>query len=290
MTLAVSGIAFGVAAAAAFEASYVLQALEARRAAAVERPQLALLGRLVRRPLWALGILLSVAGFALQVLALRSAPLSLVQPLLAFGLVLLLGLSRWVLHERVGRRELLAVSGVIAGVCLVVTAAPERGQPGGSTGLVVACCVLAAILLAPFVRRDLSPWGLIAAAACGDALAAIAINEVARRVTEAPPVAAAWAALAALAGLLALTGEATALQRSPASVVAPAVLAGQVALPVLLAPLVAGEDWGRTPGGGALLLAGLLVVVVSAGLLVGSEAVGTVRLAGAAGHDSPEAR
>lgn len=276
-TVAVSGLALGVAAAAAFEGSYVLQALEARRAAEVDRPQVALLARLAGRPLWALGILLSALGFALQVLALRSAPLSVVQPLLALGLVLLLGLSRWVLHERVGRRELAGVGGVVAGVCLVVLAAPQRGHPSGSTGLVVACCVLGAVLLAPFARRSVAPRPLVAAAACGDALAALAVNEVARRLTEAPAAAAGWAVLAALAGLLALAGEATALQRSPASVVAPVVLAGQVAVPVLLAPLVAGDDWRGTPGGGLLLLAGLVVVVVSAGLLARSPAVGTVR-------------
>lgn len=276
-TAAFSGIALGLAAAAAFEGSYVLQALEARRAATLARPQLKLLARLARRPLWALAITLSLAGFGLQVLALRHAPLSVVQPLLALGLVLLLGLSRVVLGERVGPRELLGVAGVIFGVCIVVVAAPERGAAADATGLAVACGVLAAVVLAPFVRRSVAPVGLIVAAAAGDALAALAINEVARALTDRPLAATAWAVLAAAAGLLALAGESTALQRSPASVVAPGVLAGQVAVPVLLAPLVAGESWGQTPGGGALLLGGLAVVVLSAAALARSPAVGTVR-------------
>ncbi len=270
------GIALGLAAAAAFEGSYVLQALEARRARAVTRPEIALLGRLARRPLWVAGILLSLAGFGLQVLALRQAPLSVVQPLLALGLVGLLGLSRWVLHEHVGRRELLGVAGIVAGVCVVVLAAPQRGDAADATGLAAACTVLAVVVLAPFVRRTVAPGPLVAAAAAGDALAALAINEVARAL-PAPLPAVGWAALAAAAGLLALTGEATALQRSPASMVAPVVLAGQIAVPVLLAPLVVGERWGQTPGGGLLLVAGLAVVVLSAGALARSPAVGTVR-------------
>ncbi len=277
MTTTVSGVALGLTAAAAFEGSYVLQALEARRARAVTRPQLALLGRLARRPLWALAILLSLLGFGFQVLALRHAPLSVVQPLLALGLVLLLGLSRWLLHERVGRRELAGVGGVVVGVCVVVLAAPERGEAADPVGLVVACGVLGVVVFAPFVRGSVAPGLLVAAAAAGDALAALAINEVARALTDRPLVAVAWAALAAAAGLLALAGEATALQRSPVSVVAPSVLAGQVAVPVLLAPLVAGESWGQTPGGGALLVGGLAVVVLAAAALARSPAVGTLR-------------
>jgi drug/metabolite transporter (DMT)-like permease len=279
-TATATGVGLGVAAAAAFEISFVLQALEARRAGRVSRPRVSLLGRLVRRPLWALAIALSIGGFGLQVLALRHAPLSVVQPLLALGLVLLLGLSRVVLHERVGRRELVGVAGVIAGVSLVVLAAPARGEHADTTGLAIACCVLAAVVVAPFLRHSVATGPLVVSAAAGDALAALAINEVSRALLDTPLAALAWAALAAVAGLLALAGEAAALQHSPTSVVAPGVLAGQVAVPVLLAPLVVGDRWGETPGGGTLLVAGLLVAMVAAATLARSPAVGSVRGAG----------
>ncbi len=276
------GVALAVAAAVAFEGSYVLQALEARRAAPVERAGVALLGRLARRPLWALAIALSGVGFGLQVAALRHAPLSLVQPVLALGLVLLLVLSHRVLHERIGARELTGVAGLVAGVSVVVLAAPERGTGAGGTGLAFACTALGAVVLLAFARRSVAAVPLVAAAAAGDALAALAINEVAHELGR-PAAAVGWAALAAAAGLLALSAEATALQRSPASVVAPVVLAGQVAIPVLLAPLVAGERWGGTPGGGALLLGGLALVLLSATLLARSPAVGAVRRLAATG-------
>lgn len=276
-TASTAGVALGLAAALAFEGSYVLQAFEARRAAAVRRPEVALLVRLARRPLWTAAIALSVGGFALQVLALRQAPLSVVQPLLALGLVLLLALSRWVLHERVGRRDLAAVAGVVVGVTVVILAAPERGAAADGAGLAVACVALGGVLLAPYVLRSLAPGALIAGVAAGDALAALAINEVSRALTERPAAALAWAALAAAAGLLALAAEATALQRSPASVVAPSILAGQVAIPVLLAPLVAGERWGATPGGGLVVVLGLAVVVASAVGLARSPALGSIR-------------
>lgn len=277
------GVALGVAAAAAFESSFVLQALEARRTAPVARPHVALLGRLARRPLWFVAIALSVAGFGLQVLALRQAPLSVVQPLLALGLVLLLGLSRVVLHEHVGRYELFGVAGVIAGVSIVVAAAPARGGHSDPTGLAIACAVLGAVVLAPFARRSVVTGPLVVSAAAGDALAALAMNEVARALTDTPLAALAWAALAAAAGLLALAGEAAALQHTPAAVVAPAVLAGQVVVPVLLAPIVVGDRWGDTPGGGWLIVAGLALATAAAAGLSRSPAVGSVRQAAESG-------
>jgi drug/metabolite transporter (DMT)-like permease len=282
-----TGIALALAAAAAFEGSYVLQALEARRAAPAERPRLGLLAGLVRRPVWVVGIGLSGLAFALQVLALRDAPLSVVQPVLALGLVALLALSRVVLGERVGGREVLGAAGVIGGVIVLVLAAPQRTGDASTLGLAAAGVALATVLVAPFARRSNAPGRLVAAATAGDALAALAVNEVARELTARPPVAAAWAALAALAGLLALTAETTALQRSPATVVAPVVLAGQIAIPVALAPLVAGESWAATPGGGVLVVAGLAVVVAAVAVLARSPGVGRLHRPGA-GPQLPE--
>jgi hypothetical protein len=48
----------------------------------------------------------------------------------------------------------------------------------------------------------------------------------------------------------------SALQRLPATRVAPIVLAFQIAVPVIVVAAVGGEDWGATPLGGAVLAAG----------------------------------
>jgi drug/metabolite transporter (DMT)-like permease len=76
------------------------------------------------------------------------------------------------------------------------------------------------------------------------------------------------------AGLLGLTCEMTALQKLPATRVAPIVLVMQIVIPVLLAPLLVGENWGGTTGGGSVLVAGLLAVAVGTVLLGSSPAVG----------------
>lgn len=272
-----SGIALAAAAGTLFEAGYLLQALEARRAPAVAAPTAGLLATLARRPRWLAGIAASVGAFALQVLALRHAPLSVVQPVLAVGLVGLLAASGPVLGQAVGRREATAAAGIVAGVGLLAAAGPARTGGAATTGLAIAAIVLGLVLVAPFARRSAAVFPLVVGAAAGDALAALAVNEVARALTDRPPAAAAWAALAATAGVLALAAESTALQRAPAATVAPGVLAGQVAVPVLLAPLVAGETWSQTAGGGLLVLAGLLVLVASILVLARSPAVAGVR-------------
>lgn len=268
-----AGLALAGAAAVAFEVSYVLQALESRKADDGGDPSARLLGRLVRRPVWLLAMALSVAGFGLQVLALRDAPLSLVQPVLALGLVLLLVLGHVVLGERAGRREMLGAAGVVAGVTLLVVAAPRRGADANQTALAIACVALGALAVAPFALRARTAVPLIAATACADALAALAINEVSGALSPLRIAALLWAALAAAAGLTALASESAALQRATVASVGPAVLAGQVAIPVALAPLVAGDRWDRA----GVVVLGLAVTVAATMTLAGSAAVGRIR-------------
>ena len=64
---------------------------------------------------------------------------------------------------------------------------------------------------------------------------------------------AAWIATAAASEGLALLSEMSALQRRPATRVAPVMFAVQVLIPVLLAPLIFDESWHDTPLGGAVL-------------------------------------
>jgi drug/metabolite transporter (DMT)-like permease len=285
----IGGIAVALAAAACFECAYVLQALEARHAGggAVLAPTL--LGRLLRRPRWVAGTALALGGAGLQVLALTLAPLTVVQPTLALGLVLLLALSATVLHEPVGRREAIGVGAVVCGVAGVALVAPTNVGAGDSdAGIAVLVALLAVPMLVPFaLRARLRDARLrVLAAAAGDALAAVALKLVADALDRgAWGAGLAWAALAAAAGLLALTAEMSALQRIAATRVAPVVLAAQVLVPVLAAPLVFGEHWGDTALGGAVLGLAVLTVASGAALLGASRAVADVIVPDHAEHD-----
>jgi drug/metabolite transporter (DMT)-like permease len=273
-----AGLAVAAVAAACYETGYAFQALEARGVGARHALRASLLGQLVRNSRWLGATALSLFGWPLQVLALALAPLALVQPTLALGLLLLLVLGARVLDERVGRRELAAVALVVGGIACLAAAAPQRGSMTGGTGLVVAFAALAALAVAPYAMRR-GRAGLLAVLAAGaaDSIAALAAKLTAGELADGRwAVAVAIAALAAAAGVLATVSEMSALQRLPATRVAPIVLAFQIAVPVLVAAIVGGEDWGATALGGVVVGAGLLAVLAGTVVLAVSRPVATL--------------
>ncbi len=278
------GIAAAVAAAGCYESAYVLQALEARQAGGGATLQASLLGRLVKRPRWVAGTALSGAGALLQVFALTLAPLTVVQPVLALGLVLLLVLSSAVLHERIGRRELIGVAAIVCGVAIVtLVAAPGLGGAGNTVGIALLALVLGTATAVPFVvRHRVRDARLrVLAAAAGDAWAAIGLKLVADALDSGSWLPAiAWAASALLAGSLALTAEMSALQRIAATRVAPIVVSAQVLVPVIAGPLVFDEPWADTIPERLLLGAAILAVAGGAALLGASQAVADVLVGG----------
>ena len=206
---------------------------------------------------WLAATALSLLGWPLQVLALALAPLALVQPTLALGLLLLLVLGARVLGERVGRRELAAVA-----LDRRRHRLPGRGRaaaridgrrdgrwcsafvgPRRAGGRALRAARVVAPACSPFwppaprtASRRSRPSSWPASCADGRWAAAVAV-----------------AALAAAAGVLATVSEMSALQRLPATRVAPIVLAFQIAVPVVVVAAVGGEDWGATALGGAVL-------------------------------------
>jgi drug/metabolite transporter (DMT)-like permease len=284
-----AGLAVAAVAAVCYETGYAFQALEARVAGAQYALRVSLLGQLARNGRWLAATALSLLGWPLQVLALSLAPLALVQPTLALGLLLLLFLGTRVLGERVGRRELAAVALVIAGIAGLAAAAPERSTVTGGTGMTIAFAVLAGLAVVPYVRRRRQA-GLLAVLATGaaDSVAALAAKLVAGDLAEGRwGFAVALAALAAGAGALATLSEMSALQRLPATRVAPIVLAFQITVPVVVVAAVGGEDWSSTPLGGAVVAAGLVAVVAGAVVLAASRPVSTLIAPPAPGSPPP---
>jgi drug/metabolite transporter (DMT)-like permease len=274
------GFALALGAACCYEAGYALQALEARRAPPERALRPSLIAYLISRPVWVGATALSLLGWPLQIAALSQAPLTLVQPTLALGLLLLLALGVRILGERVGTREIVAVILIIGSVAVFAWAAPRNaGDVQGGAGLVVALAILIAVALAPYaialVRRSSYPMLLlVASAGAADGLAAFVAKIVAQDASAGELVAVAlWAALVAAVVIVGLISESTALQRFAATRVAPTVLVMQIVIPVVMAPLVGGEGWGGTPLGGGVLGAALLTIAVGAGLLASSPAV-----------------
>jgi drug/metabolite transporter (DMT)-like permease len=279
------GLITAIAAAVCYECGYLLQALEAREAPSEQALRASFLVRLASRPRWLVGTALSVAGAILQLIALALAPVTLVQPVLALGLVLLLVLAHYRLGEHVGPLQLTGAALVIAGVIVVGVEAPSRSSHISSvTALVLLVAPLVLLTLLPFALRGRLPFRLAAVgAAAGDALAAVALKLAADGVTEGRLGHAALAvAGAAAAGGLALTAEMSALRGLPASRVAPVVVAAQVIVPAIAAMAAFGEP--VTAG----LVIGVATAGVGAGVLGASAAIAGVR--GSAAEAEPVAQ
>jgi drug/metabolite transporter (DMT)-like permease len=265
-----AGFILALGAACAYDSGYALQAFEARRAPAEQAMRPSLLLYLARRPIWLAALGLALVGWILQLLALGKAPLTLVQPVLALGLFLLLALGVRLLGEHVGPREWAAVAVIVVAVGLIAYAAPEEaGTVPRDAGLVVALVALLVITVVPFVinLRAIPPVALLVlSAGAADGLAAF-VTKIVSEETSAGHwgLAVVWAAGAGLAVLVGLLSESTALQRAAATRVAPTVLVLQIVIPVVLAPLVGGESWAGTPGGGAVL--GVALALLSLGVL-----------------------
>ena len=137
-----------------FNVGIVLQAVDARVAPKSLSLRLGLLARLLRRPVWLLGLFLGLVGVWPPAVAYSKAPLVLVQPVLALGLLLVLVLGVRILHETVGSREIAGVVAIIAGIALVAWGAPAHSEAHRGWAAVVSVFVgLSLAGLAPFVTR-----------------------------------------------------------------------------------------------------------------------------------------
>jgi hypothetical protein len=279
------GIAAAVIASLLYNASIALQALEAREVPQEHGLRPSLLGRLLRNRRWLGATALGLAGWPFEIAALLLAPLTVVQPCLASGLLLLLWLGVTRLGERPGRRELLAVGAIVVGIAGVAAVAPDRSTAhAGAAAIAVALALVGLPLLAPYLlrrplARDTRRLGLLAtlAAGCGYAWTAIAGKLLTDELSTGAVVAGAlWLATLAVSESLALLSEMSALQRRPATQVAPMMFAIQILVPVLLAPLIFDESWATTPLNGAVLLAFVALALAGTVLLSRSRAVAAV--------------
>ena len=267
MSSVVAGVALAALASVLFNLAIVIQAREAREVHHDSSVQLSLLPRLLRRPRWLLGTALGALAFPLQTVALLYAPLTAVQPADAAGLLVLLFLGARLLHERVGRREVVAVLAIIVGIAVLTIAAPKREVTHVEGASVILPMIgIALVALAPLVlRRWIGAQSMLVVLGAGFAfaLSAFCAKIVADAIDRhAWVVLVAAIGLAALAALVGTLSEQTALQRRQATQVAPIIFAIELLVPVALAVLVVGEDWERESLVG--ILAGLALVVAGA--------------------------
>lgn len=275
------GILAAVGASVLYNTSIALQALEAREVPHEHSLRPSLIGKLVRNRKWLGATALGLLGWPLEIVALLLAPLTVVQPCLVSGLIVLLWLGATKLGESPGRREFVAVTAIVAGVVGVAWAAPERTTDhAGTLAIAIALGLVAIPIAAPYVlRRGKAAVGFVAvlSAGFGYAWTAIASKLLTDELAAgALLVAVIWLATALASEALALLSEMSALQHRPATHVAPVMFAVQVLVPVILAPLIFEERWSTTPLDGAALVGFMAVAIAGTTLLAGSKVVGAV--------------
>ena len=272
----VLGIAAAVGASTLYSLGIALQAMDAKQTPRGEHLRLALAWRLARRGRWLLGTGLSILGWPLQLVALLLAPLVVVQPALAAGLLVLMFLGQRMLHEHAGRNEYLAVWAIVIGVVGAGLAAPPRTTGHGSENLAITIVLvglgLAALL--PYLLRALAHTpasvtmvGAGIAGGWSGVATKLASDDLARGHVA---LAVAWGLSTAVASGVAVLSEMSALQDRPAIQVAPVVFVTQTVIPIVVAPLLFGESFADTPLGGVPLAVSLALLVTGAALLARS--------------------
>jgi hypothetical protein len=224
-----------------------------------------------------MGTLIAGSGWPLHLAALLLAPLTVVQPALASGLLLLLFLGHRILGERVGAREVTAVTAIVVGVAGMAWAAPERvATHAGPARIALALGVLATLALLPYLLRGRAATSLLVpfAAGCSFAWTGLASKLISDFISDGTPAPAlAWALGTGAIAFVGLLSEMSALQSRPATQVVPIVFVVQISVPVALAPFLGGESWASTPLGGVAIVGFLLTVAAGAALIGTSRAV-----------------
>jgi drug/metabolite transporter (DMT)-like permease len=168
-----TAILFAIFATTCFQVGLVLQKIGADRL-----PRLGLTVRqgsvflaFLRSPIWLAGIAVNTFGWFLFLKAVANAPVSIIQPVLGFGLALLALFSVVVLKERLAPLESGGVAMLIAGLVLLGVSAARQEAPGSILvgPLVVVSVAFAAVLAAalPLSRSGRAPLPVVLGFAAG---------------------------------------------------------------------------------------------------------------------------
>jgi len=229
-----------------------------------------LLPRLLRQWRFTLSVLIDLAGFAAQLVALRRLPLFAVQAMVAANLAVIAVLATLVMGVALSRKEWLAVAGVIAGVGLLGSSAGPEGATHPGTPFKVALIVATAVvggcgLLAgrlPEPNRRTLLLGTVAGLGYGLlGIAARVLTGFAPGTLVQDPAAYAVAA----AGVVSFVFYTAALEGGSVTVATAAVILAETLPPALIGVLFLGDT--TRPGLAPVAAVGFVLAVASAVLL-----------------------
>lgn len=145
------GIAVAALATTSYNVGLILEKRALRRLPPIDaRRAVALLRTVLLDPAWMIGFALMSCGLGFQVVALTLAPVSVVQPVIGSGVVILVALSAVVLRERLGRLELGCVLAVVVAIGAIALSATGTAAKVGhqASGLFIAAVAVPTCLIA----------------------------------------------------------------------------------------------------------------------------------------------
>jgi drug/metabolite transporter (DMT)-like permease len=243
------GLAGAFAAAVAYGAATVLQAIGAASTTRSNAPDRALMIQLVHSLPYLSGLVLDGVGFALSLAALRTEPLFTVQAIVASSLAVTAILGVLVLAARPSTVEWLALVGVTAGLALLAISAKEQKPAGvdylGRLGLLLGVGFVGVVTAALARRRtggasrDAWALGCLAGLMYGAGGIGARVLAEPRSVWSLLADPALWAVVGA--GILGLLVYAMALQRGSVTVVTSAVVVTETLVPAALGITLLGD-------------------------------------------------
>jgi hypothetical protein len=265
------GILLALGAAVALNGSYLMQHAGTPATAVDVRRPLATMLALLRSPLWLLGGVAGMSGWALHVAAMREAPLSLVQAFVAGGLALAVPMAALCLRARPSRADVQALALMVlalVGLSVGIRPAGAHSRPDSVVlGLWIAAQVGAAGGLAACVR---GPRRFAALGVAGGLLYGAA--DLSLKALTGTGVDSAWLPIA----LLTTVGAFFAFQRGlqgdrPLAVIA-LMTAATNATSIAGAFAAFGDPLGSTPTLAAIHALALALVVLAAWRLAPAQA------------------
>ncbi|MER7442606.1 hypothetical protein [Micromonospora avicenniae] len=259
------GFLLAIIAALCSATAAIVQSIGARRLAATPHVDPRLLLRLVRNGPYAVGLVLDGASSLLTFTALRILPVFAVQAVGAANLGMVAIIAMFVLRLRLTVRDWLAITGVIAGLVLLVLSAmagPPGTVPGSAGWWLLALVVVLAVVAYLGSPRMCGPAvpGLLAGLSFGSAALGARLLARVASVDDVVTNPASYAVV--LAGLTGVLLYATALQRGSVTVASASSIVGQTVAPAVTGWLLLGDR--VRPGFTPVAILGFVLAVTGA--------------------------
>lgn len=275
---------FAALSSAVFGLGVALQQRPARSVGAELSARPTILLTLLRRPIWVAGVLAEIAGFLLQVVALRHGSLVVVQPVLAASLLFTIGLAALWSEATISRVEWVAIAAVVGGlsVFLVLAAPRDSGAANASTADWLSTLLSLGVGVAVFVALGVRASGTAravffgAAAGISDATMAVVTKAFAHDIDLGfSHVVTSWTPYTlAAAGILAMTVSQSAYQAAQPTVSLPIITVTDPVISCVVGIVVFGEVIHIDAATGPVALLGLVAMAIGLVVLSRSHHMG----------------